>query len=273
MMPLRGYSNCFFTVAFYFCGMNKSKVFIIILVLQFYCLAACAQIVNMESQRYRTDTTGWSGTAGGNFDLSNYGKKVYAVNANAHAQYQAKKSLYLLFGNYGFLKGEEQAFIDNAFVHFRYNYKLGKVVRLEAFTQLQENAVTKIDSRFLIGAGPRFKITGSKKISLYAGILPMYEREKEVDNPQMIHDWRLSNYLSFTFRPAETTEIISTTYYQPVMFSASDYRMLHQTSFRLKATKRVSVVINYNYQFDASPAADVPTDTYSLNTGFEISLK
>ncbi|MEO8768809.1 MAG: DUF481 domain-containing protein [Ferruginibacter sp.] len=231
-----------------------------------------AQVVNMESQRYHTDTTGWSGTLGGDFALTNYGQKVFAVNANAHVQYQSKKSLYLLLGSYGFLKGDGQSFIDYGFIHFRYNYKLTKLVRLEAFTQLQQNAITKIESRFLIGAGPRLKLVGTKKIKLYLGILPMYEIEKETGNPNIIYDWRCSNYLSLSFMPNKQTEIITTTYYQPVLFSIGDYRLLNQTSIKLQAGKKISVVLNWNYQYDASPAKDVPTDTYNFSTGVELVL-
>lgn len=226
----------------------------------------------MESQRYHTDTTGWSGTLGGDFTLTSNGQKVWAVNANAHVQYQTPKSLYLLLGSYGFLKGDGQSFIDYGFLHFRYNYKLTKVVRLEAFTQIQENAVTKIQFRFLMGAGPRFKVLGSEKFKLYLGSLPMYEIEKETGVAKEIHDWRISNYLSLSFLPNKQTELTTTTYYQPVLFDAGDYRLLNQTSFRIMASKKVAIVLNWNYQYDASPAPDVPTDTYNLSTGLEVAL-
>ncbi|MEO7306931.1 MAG: DUF481 domain-containing protein [Ferruginibacter sp.] len=233
---------------------------------------AAGQIVNMESQRYQTDTTGWAGTAGGNFSLTSYGQKVYSVNANAHLQYKSQKSLYLLLGGYGFLKGDKQAFVDQSFLHFRYNYKLSNLVRLEAFTQLQKNLITKIQFRFLVGAGPRFKILGKQKLRLYAGSLPMYEIEKEKGNPQLIRDWRLSNYFSFTFLPNKQTEFTSTTYYQPVLFDAGDYRLLNQTMFKISASKRIGVVIRWNYAYDGSPPAGVPKDTYSFSTGVEVDF-
>ena len=103
------------------------------------------QIVNMEDQRYHTDTTDWKGSVGGSFALSNYGQKVFDVDANAHVQYKSKKSLYLFLGGYGFLKVDNQSYVDYGFLHLRYNYKLTKVLRLEAFTQLQQNTITKIE--------------------------------------------------------------------------------------------------------------------------------
>ena len=245
----------------------------------FFLAAACfiteksfTQIINMESQRYHTDTTGWGGSISGNISITNYGQKVFAAGANAHVQYQSKKSLYLLLGSYGFLKGASQSFIDNGFLHFRYNYKLGKVVRMEAFTQLQQNAITKTDSRFLVGAGPRFKIVKSKKVHLYSGSLAMYEIEKETGKPQQIRDWRSSNYLSFTYLPNGQTEFTTTTYYQPVYFNGKDYRLLNQSTFKIKAGKHVSVNLNWTYLYDALPPAGVTKDTYNFSTGIELDL-
>lgn len=230
------------------------------------------QIVNMESQRYHTDTTGWAGSIGGNFALTNYGQKVFDVDANAHVQYKTKKSLYLFLGGYGFLKGDQQSYVDYSFLHLRYNYKLTKILRLEAFTQLQQNVITKIQFRYLIGAGPRFKLVESPKIKLYMGSLPMYEVEKETGVPEHIINWRCSNYISFTFIPNKQTEFTTTTYYQPVMFDAGNYRLLNQSSCKIKASKKIAVVIRYNYQYDASPATGVNKETYNFGTGLQVDL-
>ena len=132
--------------------------------------SSVAQIVNMESQRYRTDTTGWAGSVGGNFALTNYGQKIFDVDANAHVQYKSKRSLYLFLGGYGFLKGDQQSYVDYGFLHLRYNYKLTKVLRLEAFTQLQQNTITKVQFRYLVGAGPRFKLVVTPKASGIPGL-------------------------------------------------------------------------------------------------------
>jgi hypothetical protein len=253
--------------------MRKYYLVLLPAIFVFFSKQDCiGQIVNMESQRYQTDTTGWAGTVGGNFSLSNYGQKVFAVNAHGHVQYKSKKSLYLFLGGYGFLKGDKQSFVDHGFLHFRYNYKLTNVVRLEAFTQVQQNVITRIQYRYLFGAGPRFKILGAEKLRIYAGSLPMYEIEKEKDRPKPLYDWRLSSYLSITFVPNKQTELTTTTYYQPVMFDIGDYRLLNQSSLKVKAAKKIAIAINWNYQYDASPATGVVTDTYNFSTGIEVSL-
>jgi len=254
---------------------KMKRLFLLLLVNAIVLIAAhnsFGQIVNMENQRYHTDTTGWAGSVGGSFALTNYGQKVFDVDANAHVQYKSKKSLYLFLGGYGFLKGDQQSYVDYGFLHLRYNYKLTKALRLEAFTQLQQNTITKVQFRYLVGAGPRYKIVDNSKIRMYIGSLPMYEIEKETGVSQHITDWRCSNYLSFTLLPNKQTEFTTTTYYQPVMFDATDYRLLNQSSLKIKAAKKVAVVIRYNYQFDASPAAGVTRETYTFGTGVDVSL-
>lgn len=46
---------------------------------------------------------------------------------------------------------------------------------VEVFTQLQQNNVTGIDLRLLAGTGPRFKLSETKTIALFAGTAAMYE--------------------------------------------------------------------------------------------------
>ncbi len=231
-----------------------------------------AQIVNMESQRFHRDSAGWSGSIAGNLSLNNNGQEVFSANANAHVQFQHNKDLYLLLGNYGFLKGNGQAFIDNGFLHFRYNHKLGPVVRWEAFLQEQENAITLIRSRFLVGTGPRFKIVSSKKLKLYAASLAMFEHEQQIGKSDSEDKVRSSSYLSFTLLPGKTTEFISTTYYQPVFFDGEDYRLLNELSLNIKTGKKVSVNLNWTYQYDSRPAAGIQKYNYNLSTGIELDL-
>lgn len=233
------------------------------------CTCIKAQIVNIESARIQSDTTGWLGTLGAAISLTKNTQQVFAAEGNAHLQYKSDKSLYLILANYGFLKTTDKKLIDNAFFHFRYNYKLNRTVRWEAFTQVQNNIITRIKSRFLLGTGPRFKIVSAKVFRFYAASLLMYEVEKEKDLPELHRDMRSSSYVSFSIYPNDRIEIISTSFYQPRLSEFADYRILNQSSLKVKAGKRLTVSLNYNYLFDSRPAAGIPETNYSLLTGFE----
>ncbi len=229
-----------------------------------------AQVVNIEKARMQSDTTGWLGNAGASFSLVKNTQKIFSAEVDAHLQYKSKKSLYLILGSYGFLKGAKTKFIDNTFFHFRYNYKLSKLIRWEAFTQLQNNVVTKIRSRFLLGTGPRFKLVSNEHLHLYAAALIMYEQEKESGTANIIHnDARNSNYISATIIPNKQIELVSTVFFQPLIKNLKDFRILHQASLKVKAAKNFSIRINWNYLNDSYPVNGIPSVNYSFNTGFE----
>src|SRR6185312_4754556 len=161
--------------------------------------------------------------------------EVININAIAHVEYKTLKSLYLFLANFSLLKGSGQTFNNNSFYHLRYNYKVSKLLRWEVFTQVQQNSVTGIRLRFLAGTGPRFKLAGRKKLSLYAATAAMYEYEEEKTNPPVYHhDLRSSNYVSVTYKPLQNTEIIGTLFYQPLYISLSDYRILNEVSVKLQ---------------------------------------
>lgn len=234
-----------------------------------------AQIINVESARMQSDTVGWLGGAGTAFQLTQNTEKILGIDAEAHLQYKTSNDLglWLLLGEYSFLKVSDSRFISNGFGHLRYNRKVNEWLRWEVFGQFQNNIITEIDSRFLIGTGPRFKIVKNKFFRLYAASLFMYEREKELIKPSVTHnDLRSSSYVSLTYTPAENIQLISTSFFQPLINNLSDYRILNQAKLKVKATKHFSLSLKWNYLHDRFPAGTAPKTTYTLATGIDYEL-
>ena len=204
------------------------------------------------------------------------GKKIFGTDAEVHFQYKTSRDLglWLILGNYSFLESGGTTFVRNRFIHLRYNRKINEWLRWEIFGQLQDNLITNIDSRALIGTGPRFKIFKTSSFRLYAASLVMYEREKELTTPVIIHkDIRSSSYVSFTWTPQNTNlEVISTTFFQPLFRHFSDYRILNQVNLKVKATKHFSLSLRWDYLHDRFPAGDAPRTTYGLSTGATYEL-
>jgi hypothetical protein len=227
-----------------------------------------AQIVNIESKRLQSDTTGWMGSAGASFALIKNVQEVLSMNANTHLQYKTNRNLYLLLANYNLLRGNGKRLTNNMFYHLRYNYKLNDIVRWEVFTQWQQDVVTDIGLRILAGTGPRFKLHDSPKFRLYAGTAAMFEYEKEkTDTPVFHHDLRSSSYVSFTYAPNDLLEVVSTTFYQPLFKQIKDFRLFNQLSLNLKAGKHVTITTSWNYLYDAFPAGASPLINYSISNG------
>lgn len=234
----------------------------------FFCIYANGQIVNTENQRMQSDTVGWMGSFGTTFSLEKTSQRVININTTAHVQYKTERNLYLILANYTLLRGSGETFSNNVFLHLRYNRKINKWLRWEVFTQVQQNNVTGIQVRYLAGTGPRFKIYGAPKFSLYAGTAAMYEYEKEQTKPPVYHnDIRSSNYVSLTYKPNDIFELITTTFYQPLFRRIKDYRVLNEISLKMKVFKHLSFTTNWSYLYDEFPAGTTPQINYTLGSG------
>ncbi len=248
--------------------------FCIAILLFLFPVQGNSQVINIESSRIQSDTTGWQGSAGASFASIKNTQEIMLMNIEAHLQYKSQKGLWLFLADYGFLKGGPNKYISNSFAHIRYNHKVTKSLRWEVFSQVQSNLITFIRSRFLLGTGPRFKILSEEKFRLYAASLIMYEHETEVEGlKDVVHnDIRSSSYISFTFLPSPNIELINTTFFQPRLNQFSDNRIYNQANLRVKASKRFSLNIRYNYLHDKAPAKFAPKTTYNFSSGFEISF-
>jgi hypothetical protein len=232
-----------------------------------------AQIVNIEGERYTTDTTGWRGNYNLGFTFGKQKVKYFAFSNTAHVQYKSAKSLYLLLGSVDLLKTSNEEFVNSGFFHFRYNYKIRNWLRWEAFTQIQYNKLNGIRLRYLLGTGPRFKVVQIEKFKTYIGTLYMMEYEVNKDRTQKLLQGRFSGYLSFSFRPIKTVEIVSTTYYQPKFEDMKDYRISTDNSLSFRFHKLLSFGINYRLNFDSRPPKGAATNlTYQLENKFKIDF-
>ena len=233
-----------------------------------------AQVVNIESERIQSDTSGWFGNIGGNLSFSSNVKTVFVFDASAQVEYKKNKDLLLMLGSYGFVSGDEEAFFNNAFVHFRYNRKIGKVLRWEVFTQVQFNKISKIDFRYLLGTGPRFKLLDTNPLRVYAATLAMYEYEEDDTTENPYHnDIRSSSYVTFTLVPKkEVISIVSTTYYQPLYNDLNDFRILTQESLVFNVSKKFIIEPKFSYLYDNRPVSGVPKVNYTFSTTFKYTF-
>jgi putative salt-induced outer membrane protein YdiY len=232
-----------------------------------------AQILNAESLRKATDTSGFSGSASLDFALKRNTRNFTTFSSDIHVQYKMEKHLVLLKSDLAFQKIEGSDVENSSILHLRYNYKLSDRFTWEAFSQLQNNKINLIDLRALAGTGVRYKLTTSEKYRFYIGTLAMYEHEKLDDGVTPIQkNLRNSSYVSFSLYPNENVSIISTTYYQPILENFSDYRISNQSSLRVGMFKNVSLKVSYTFTYDTFPAVGIPSSQYDFSTGLSYSF-
>jgi len=251
------------------------KVWIVVLVLG-YVLKSHAQLVNIENQRIQSDSTRTITLLDLQYNYqNNNNEELSLVNLSATHQYKTKnlKNYFLILGNidYSLANGEELS--NSGLIHFRYNRKLNTKLRIEAFIQYQYNKILGIESRNLIGIGPRYKINKSEKTVFYIGSLLMQEFEKAADNTKTMSYQRLSSYLSLSIKnKTKTLEFTSVVYYQPNINHWGDYRLSSQTSLAFNITSKLQFVNSINCGFDSYAPTNISKQNILLSNGLKLNL-
>lgn len=254
------------------CFMSIMKYCFICFLLLFSA-AATSQVINAESLRKVTDTSGFSGSAGVEFSLKRDVNDKFSIKTNVHVQYKMFRHLVLFKNEIEFQKIESNNFENKGVQHLRYNYKLYPRITWEVFAQAQYNKVSKITFRGLLGTGPRFKLTQLENYKFYLGTSVMYEYQELSDEITPIDRiYRGSAYFSFSLFPTENMSVSSTTYYQPRLSDFGDFRIASETSLAISIYRNFSFKTTYTFTFDASPAIGIPNSQYELTSGIVYSF-
>jgi hypothetical protein len=236
------------------------------------------QIVNIEARRLHTDSIRFAG----DFNLalllnSTNGKDIVTIRGNIIMQWKSAdfRHLWLATTNYDFAKAEDESFVNNFYVHLRYNYKVNNWLRWEALLQIQTNEPLGISFRQLIGMGPRFKIRLGTHADIYLGTTYLYEYEKTVQpNSVISRDHRSSNYGSINiYIPKVNGSIVSTMYYQPLYTDFSDFRIMNDTRIDLSITAKWRVYTRFSYLYDSRPPFNIRRNAMNLEQGFGYSIR
>lgn len=234
------------------------------------------QLVNIENQRVQSDSLRTVTIIDLQYNYQNNNdEELSLVNFSGIYQHKTKnlKNYFLLLGNIDYSLANGEQLSNSGLIHFRYNRKLNKKLRIEAFIQYQYNKILSIESRSLIGVGPRYKINKSEKTIFYIGSLLMQEFEKTSDNLNTLSYQRLSNYLSLSVKNfAKTIEFTSVVYYQPNINLWEDYRLSSQASLAFNITSKLQFVNSINYGYDSFAPTNVNKKNIILTNGFKIYL-
>lgn len=248
--------------------MAKKVLFVVFLVSHF----SFAQLVNIESKRMQTDSIRFVLKSDATFSYNNNdGDYIYQIGGALTTQLKSKdlKKTYFLIGNYKLIRAEEKDFQNSWFAHFRFNFKLSRMIRAESFIQSQHNELLDINSRHLIGAGIRLKLISKEHVKLYLGNAYMYEEEQSDGFNKRFYNHRHSSYLSIsaTFNESKLN-LLNTLYYQPLYSDFDNYRILEQFKAEIPISKSLNLFTLFNYYLDSLTPED--NRQYTSNISFGI---
>lgn len=235
--------------------------------LLFCAVNTVAQVINIESKRFLNDTDGWVGNSDFVLSMIKNTQQIISFSNTTRIQYQENKHKFLFLNDIGFVKAGNVNFVNAGYQHLRYNLKLQNRITMEAFVQTQYNPILKLDFRFLYGVGPRFKLIKQKNIRVYAAGLFMYEYDMIKNDPNPQQATRASFYISSTLMSKQNFEITSTSFYQPKIGEASDFRFANDTSLEFIINKHINFKTSFNVLYDTRQPIGIPDLVYNFRNG------
>ena len=234
----------------------------------FYGQNTQAQIVNIEKERIKIhDSVGILGKVSATMNITKNKNLLVNADFNPHLQYKNRKHLLLAVAQIEYAALDKKMLSSGGFVHLRYNYALYRNIKAECFTQIQYNKVWNMPLRFLLGAGPRFKLLDIQKNRFYFGPLYMYEvQEVKTDNYTQ-HNHRMSAYLSWNMDINNQLFFSGTVYYQPLLIGFQNYRITSLGELSIAVSKHFTFDNRFTIIFDQTQTTDVPIQTYRYTAG------
>lgn len=243
----------------------------------FFCVACLsfnikAQVINIENKRFLNDTNGWVGNIDFSFNINQNTQQVLNFANSCRVQYQYNRSRFIFLNDLNFIKAGNTNFVNSGYQHLRYNYKFTNRITMEVFTQTQYNPILKLDFRYLLGYGPRFKLLKKPNARIYAAVLYMYEYDDIVGQKENYYENRISSYLTFSFGLFKTVDLTSTTFYQPNMANTADYRIANDTGMEIHINKNLNFKTTFNLLYDTKQPPGIPDLVYIFRNGLSIKF-
>jgi len=249
------------------------------LILIFLCFGAnslYAQVVNIESARMQTDSVRFVLSNDFSFRYNdNDGNYIFEVSDAIYTQLKSKdfRKLYFFLGNFGLIRSKGEDFSNNWLMHFRFNYRLTRVIRLETFVQSQGNQLLDVSGRHLFGAGLRFRAIATEHIRLYLANSYMYEQELSDALNQKFYNHRNNTYMSFSVvLPNSKINITNILYYQPLYRDISNYNISEQFKIEVPLGEKISVNSSFYYFFDSQTPSNRSQYTSTIYIGIGINI-
>ena len=222
-------------------------------------LTVFGQVVNIEKKR-KGNQDGFAGALSAGFNLMDNGKNISQLKNNIDLQYKKGAHTIILLNDLSFMRVDEDDLVNGGFQHLRYNYTIkdSSLLTLETFVQHQYNTIKLMERRFLLGAGPRFRIVNSKKVEFFIAALGMYDYEQRSDSLRTKLEFaRMASYVSFSWDIRENLSFRNITYYQPAIADFENYKLSSETSLGLKISDALSFKVALQTTFDSDPPENI----------------
>jgi hypothetical protein len=197
-------------------------------------------------------------------------KSEYAINTNL--SYRYKNNIFNFSANNNYGKTNDTKSVDEEFYHIRYIINdFYNQYNLEFFIQNEKDEFKDLSNRNLFGTGlsqisrKQNFMNGEFQMSYFGGV--MFESEKSISNSELNDDTvRLSISTTIKYTLKNKTEFYVDAYYQPSVSDFSDVRGIVNTGLQTPIIDDLFLGLNYQYQYDSEPFANVSRQNKILST-------
>ena len=256
--------------------------------------SSLAQTVNADSLRVEPLTPGWSGDVSGSFSMTRGNLEILDVGGAGRIQHQkvqagpastrGQSSMpYLdhrIFTtlNVRYAKSGDSAFLNQAFMHSRWTKMWHPMLGSDAFIQFSFNEFWRLKARGVAGGGARVTLVHMPELMIWGGVAYMLEYENirvapgAPDPPETIHHRMTSSWVMRGDPLQGRLLFQSTTYYQPNLERAGDYRFLEEVEVLARVTNRLALGTTLSVMFDSEPPTQVKSTDWRLATTIRLTL-
>lgn len=174
-------------------------------------------------------------------------------------------------------KVKDNSIVDKGFAHFRIVYNATEIFAPEVFYQKEFNKFISMKDRNLFGASIRvnlhklFDVSPDKQFDLVLASGMMAENELlNFESDSTANTIRSTNYLSCHYKLSKIVELSSVLYFQVAYDELSNYRILNDTSIKLKVTDNIAFVTGLNYRYNNTAHPSLSKSDLNIINGLQI---
>ena len=171
---------------------------------------------------------------------------------------------------YRLKRSDGENVIHDRSAHIRHSFRISERIRTFAFVQVQAEESIELERRFLIGGGIRSQLVrlGSGGIDLGIGLMLDEERRTDRD---VRSDVRGANLFSI-YGDAGVVELSGSIYFQPVIETWSDHRVLVLVSAIVPLVAHVSLRLSSFWRRDSRPPSSIEKHDSGVLIGFRLDV-
>ncbi len=229
-----------------------------------------ASVILNTLQGYDANDPGWSGRLDGLFSGSGGNTDRILFETGGRVQWQGERHRYRLqiSGGYQESNGVETA--RNVVAHLRHNRKLGHRWGTVSFAQVQHNPFQRLDSRWLIGLGPRYDLEKDDHDIIAVGATPMLEIERLEGKTGHVTRGRMSFFLYMAHRLSKSSKLDIVAFWQPLFSDVSASRTVGNLTLSMEVTGEVELKVGVAVEDNARPVEGVERTDWSTFVGLGV---